>query len=218
MALKLSPTARIEGLEAAKRRIEQIEDRQSLSSKPMAELLNVSWPTLRGWCDSVGAFTDSKAFIRGGNGIEWEFDPVKTVDALLSHFRGELDKRQDHNRRVVESAGIEMDPSEASNIDIVDLKRQVDLTIAIQEQKMRVGGYVPAPEVTNFLRGYNQAAIGAVLGTGTSIDPTGALPSNIRSAMDELLREVAATMNQRCTEYIRSFSAGFVEAGDSRAV
>lgn len=218
MALSMSTSARIEALEAAKRRIDALEDDTAITSRPMSELLGVTWPTLRGWCNTLPAFDGSDAFVRGGNGIEWEFTPSKTVDTILAHFRGELASRQDRNRRVVESAGIDMDPNEASRIDIVDLKKQVDLTIAIQQQKLAMGGYIPAAKFIEVMRGYNQAAIGAVLGTDTLIDPTGALPPDIRAAMNEALRSVAATMNQRCADYIRSAGAGSFEAGDRRAV
>ncbi len=218
MPQPISISARIEALEAAKRRIEALDECEKMSSRPMSDLLGVTWPSLRKWCDSFQSFSDSGAFVRGGNGIEWEFDPQATVDALLAHFRGEMAQRQDRNRRVVESAGIHMDSVEAGQIDIAELKKQVDLTIAIQEQKMRMGGYTPSPKVSEFIRGYNQAAIGAVLGTETTIDPTGILPPNIRAAMNEELRKVAVTLNQRCTEFIRSFGAGSVEMGDRRAM
>lgn len=216
MPQPVSISARIEALEAAERRI-SLSEEPKLSSKPMAEALSVTWPTLRSWCD-LPAFDEAGAFVRGGNGIEWEFNPAKTVSTLLAHFRGEMARRQDRNRRVVESVGLDMDPTEAEHIDIVDLKKQVDLTIAIQQQKLAMGGYIPAAKFIEVMRGYNQAAIGAVLGTDTLIDPTGALPPDIRAAMNEALRSVAATMNQRCADYIRSAGAGSSEAGDRRAV
>jgi len=111
MAQTVSISSRIEALEAAERRISAIEETK-LSSKPMAEALSVSWPTLRAWCD-LPAFADSGAFVRGGNGIEWEVDPKKTVAALLAHLRGGNARRQDRNRRVVGTVGLAMDPDQA---------------------------------------------------------------------------------------------------------
>ena len=212
MPQPVSISARIEALEAAERRISAI-DEVKLSSKPMAELLSVTWPTLRGWCD-LPVFTDRGAFVRGGNGIEWEFNPRKTVDALLAHFRGELGKRQDRNRRVVESVGLQMDPGEAGNIDMAELTKQVNLTLAIQESKMKASGYVPATDLRDFLRGYNQAAVSAVLGVGSKIDPTGALPASIRTAMTEELRKVAVGIQAMCSKFVGEFGAGTHEAGD----
>lgn len=212
MAQTVSISSRIEALEAAERRISTIEATK-LSSMPMAEALSVSWPTLRRWCD-LPAFADSGAFVRGGNGIEWEFDPKKTVAALLAHFRGEMTKRQDRNRRVVESVGLDMDPEEAGRIDMAELTRQVNLTLAIQENKMKSGGYVPATDLRDFLRGYNQSAVSAVLGVGSKIDPTGALPASIRTAMTEELRKVAVGMQSMCSKFVRESGAGSNQAGD----
>lgn len=214
MAQSMSTSARIEALEAAKRRIEALDDEASRTSKPMAELLGVTWNTLRGWCNTIASFEGSSAFVRGGNGIEWEFHPGKTVDALLDHFRSEIAKRQDRNRRVVESVGLDMDPDEAGRIDMAELTKQVNLTLAIQENKMKAGGYVPASDLRDFLRGYNQAAVSAVLGVGSKIDPTGALPASIRTAMTEELRKVAVGMQTMCGKFVGEFGAGLNEAGD----
>ncbi|MGN6290404.1 MAG: hypothetical protein ACTHNA_14210 [Sphingopyxis terrae] len=212
MAQPVSISAHIERLEAAERRISAIEETK-LSSRPMADALSVSWPTLRKWCD-LPTFADSGAFVRGGNGIEWEFDPKKTVAALLAHFRGEIARRQDRNRRVVESVGLDMDPDEAGRIDMAELTKQVNLTLAIQENKMKSGGYVPATDLRDFLRGYNQSAVSAVLGVGSKIDPTGALPASIRTAMTEELRKVAVGMQSMCSKFVGEFGAGLNEAGD----
>lgn len=213
MVQAISTSARIEGLEAAQRRIEGL-DEGTLSSKPMAEILGVTWNALRAWCNTLPAFDGTGAFIRGGQGIEWEFNPSKTVEALLAHFRGEMEKRQDRNRRVVESVGIQMDSDEAGRIDMAELTKQVNLTIAIHEQKMKAGGFVPAGRLGDFLKGYNQTAIEAVLGVGTAIDPTGVIPANIRAAMTEELRTVAAKMQSRCSAFIGECSAGLIETGD----
>lgn len=217
MAQPVTTTARIDALEAAKKRIDALEDGIVLQSKPMAEALGIHWNALRGWCD-FPIFEGSDAFIRGGNGIPWEFDPRKTVGALLEHFRGEISKRQNRNRSFVASMGITMDDREAETIDIGELSKQVSLTLAMQEHKQKQGGYVPAQSMSEFLRGYNQAAVQAVLGVGSKIDPTGTLPASIRAAINEELRSVAVAMQLRCSQFVGDSGAGFVEAGDRGAM
>lgn len=217
MAQAITTTARIEALEAAKRRIGALEDGIVLQSVPMAEVLGVHWNALRGWCN-FPIFEGSGAFIRGGNGIAWEFDPRKTVDTLIEHFRGEIAKRQNRNRSFVASMGITMDEREAENIDIAELSKQVSLTLAMQEHKQKQGGYVPAVRMSEFIRGYNQAAVQAVLGVGSKIDPTGTLPPSIRAAINEELRSVAVAMQRRCSQFVGDPGAGFVEAGDRGAM
>jgi len=218
MAQKISTTSRIEALEAASRRIDTMDDDLTLSSTPMAEALGVTWNTLRGWCDTVEAFEGSGAFVRGGNGIAWEFHPRKTVDALLAHYRGEISKRQDRNRSFVASMGITMDEREAEVIDIAELSKQVSLTLAIQESKMKQGGYVPVHRVVEFLRAYNQAAVQGILGVGTKSDPTGALPATVRATMNDELRSVAVGLQKQCSKFIGEFGAGLIETGDRGAM
>jgi hypothetical protein len=213
MAQSVTTTARIDALEAAKKRIEALEDGIVLQSVPMAELLGIHWNALRGWCN-FPIFEGSGAFIRGGNGIAWEFDPRKTVDTLLAHFRGEISKRQDRNRNFVASMGITMDEREAETIDIGELSKQVSLTLAMQEHKMKQGGYVPVHRVVEFLRAYNQAVVQGVLGVGTKTDPTGNLPATVRATMNDELRSVAVNLQKRCSNFIGEFGAGLIEPGD----
>lgn len=217
MAQPVTTTARIDALEAAKKRIDALEDDIVLQSKPMAEALGIHWNALRGWCD-FPIFEGSNAFIRGGNGIPWEFNPRKTVDALLEHFRGEISKRQNRNRSFVASMGITMDDREAENIDIGELSKQVSLTLAMQEHKMKQGGYVPVHRVVEFLRAYNQAVVQGVLGVGTKSDPTGTLPATVRATMNDELRSVAVGLQKRCSNFIGEFGAGLIETGDRGAM
>lgn len=217
MAQAITSTARIEALEAAKRRIEALDEGTILNSVPMAEILGVHWNALRGWTN-FPIFDGTDAFVRGGNGIAWEFNPRKTVDALLEHFRGEIAKRQNRNRSFVASMGITMDDREAENIDIAELSKQVSLTLAMQDHKQKQGGYVPTQRVSEFLRGYNQAAVNGVLGVGSKIDPTGTLPASIRAAINEELRTVAAAMQRRCSHFVGEFGASLIEAGDRGAM
>jgi hypothetical protein len=198
-------------------RIEALDDDIKLSAKPMAEMLGIHWNTLSGWWD-FPIFNETDAFVRGGNGIAWEFNPRKTVDALLEHFRGEIAKRQNRNRSFVASMGITMDEREAENIDIAELSKQVSLTLAMQDHKQKQGGYVPTQRVSEFLRGYNQAAVNGVLGVGSKIDPTGTLPASIRAAINEELRSVAAAMQRRCSHFVGEFGASLIEAGDRGAM
>lgn len=217
MAQAITSTARIEALEAAKKRIEAHDDGTTLKSLAMAEALGVHWNVLRNWCN-IPTVEDSGAFIRGGNGIAWEFNATKTVEALIAHFKGEIAKRQNRNRSFVASMGITMDEREAENIDIAELSKQVSLTLAMQEHKMKQGGYIPVHRVVEFLRGYNQAVVQGVLGVGTKTDPTGNLPASVRTSMNDELRSVAVNLQKRCSNFIGEFGAGLIETGDRGAL
>lgn len=213
----ISANERLALLEKARDRIVAADDLETLSAQPMADMLGVSWPTLRAWT-RLPDIAASDAFVVGSHGIEWEFKPLATVDALLAHFRGELAKRQNANRRMVEATGIEVADDDAGQLDLADLQRQMQLTIMVQEAKTKQERLVRAETITDFMRGYNQATIEAVMGVGAKIDPTGALPAAVRAEMTEALRNVAVEINSKCRDFIGRFGARPIETGDPRGM
>lgn len=213
MPKPITISARIEGLVTAKARIDALPDGEKLSSKPMADILSVSWPTLRGWCE-FPALTG--AFVRGGNGIEWEFDPRKTVDALLEHFRADMAQRQERNARVIAATGVQLGEGEPIG-DIAEIDRQLALTMRVAEMKEKQGRYIPADEVRDFFRVYNQLVIESIMGVRSQVDPTGQLPASVAKAVNDGLIKVATEIQQKCKHYIGEQRAGLHETGAARA-
>lgn len=215
MPKPISISARIAALEAAKRRIDALENIENMSSRPMADILDVTWPTLRNWCE-FRSFEGTGAFVRGGNGIEWAFDPAKTVDTLLAHFRADMAERQDRNARIIASTGVELSDSEPIG-DIGEIDRQLALTMRVAEMKEKQGRYIPAEQVREFLRGYNQLVIESIMGVRSQVDPTGQLPAGVAKAVNDGLIKVATEIQQKCTSYIGEQRAGLHETGVARA-
>lgn len=214
MARSIDISARIDGLERALLRAKEFAKDERLGSTAMSQLAGVTWVALRGWCDEVSEFDGKNCFIRGGQGIAWEFDPVKTIETLLSHFKGEREKRTNQNRKVAQQVGLEQ--GDEAPADLNELSKQVNLTLTLTDAKMKQGGYVPSSKVSDFLAGYNTAAVNGVLGVKAQVDSTGALPPEVIAAMDERLRNVAVAMSKSVESFIREFDAGFVQNGDSR--
>ena len=86
--------ARIRRLEQAFEQANKMSADMTLSFEPMRELLGVSRQTLTAWANDITGFEDSGVFARGGNGIEWVFQPAATVGFLLHHFESERDTRR----------------------------------------------------------------------------------------------------------------------------
>lgn len=213
MAQTVSISSRIEALEAAERRISAIEETK-LSSKPMAEALSVSWPTLRAWCD-LPAFADSGAFVRGGNGIEWEFDPKKTVAALLAHFRGEIARRQDRNRRVADAAGFEIDPDEAGRLDIVELSRQNRLMTEVFESQVRRGDFVKRTHHEATVSGVYRGVRDGTLAILPTLDPTGRLFSlEQRKEIERVTIEMIISQKKHAQAELEAVGATLIEERD----
>jgi len=201
-----SHTARIKALEAAKSRAAKLKRGERLSAMPMAELLKVRWPTLRDWCDDLPGFAQSGCFIAGGNGIEWEFRAARTVDWLLSHFRGVVEKQAAESRRLSKAIGVTLPQSETPSL--AETKDLVNLTVTIVAAAEKQNFYTPAEEVAAFIEGYNEAVVSSILGVRTKIDPNGNLPIHVRKAVDEHLRSVAASVHARAQTFVEGKRAG----------
>jgi hypothetical protein len=212
MARSIDIKARISRLEAALERAKALPAGENLEASQMSELLDVSWVALKEWLDSVPAFDGSDAFVRGGQGIAWSFDPVKTTEILLEHYRSERDRRSNRAKTVMKQVGAET--SDEGPIEFSELTKQVDLTLKLTDAKEKQRGYIPASLFADFMVRYNTAAVQGVLGVKVQTDPTGALPPEISRLIDEHLRGVAAAMHRACEDCIKEFDARLVESGN----
>jgi hypothetical protein len=214
MARSIDISSRIAALERALARAKELPTDTRLGSAEMSSLADVSWVALRKWCDTVPEFDGRDCFVRGGQGIAWEFNPVKTITVLVQHFASERDRRSERNKEVAKQVGLEQ--SEEAPADLNELSKQVGLTLTLTEAKMKQSGYVPSAKVSDFIAGYNTAAVNGVLGVKAQVDSTGALQPQIIALIDEHLRNVAVSMSKSAESFIREFDAGFVQNGDSR--
>lgn len=212
MARSVDITSRIASLERALARAKELPKGETLEAKPMTELLGISWNALKEWCDAIPEFDGKGCFVRGGQGIAWEFQPVKTIETLLSHFNGERARRTDRNRQVAKQVGLES--NDPAPIDLGELSKTVDLTLKLTDAKEKQKGYIPAALFADFMIKYNTAAVQGVLGVKVQVDPTGSLPPEISKQIDEKLRGVAAAMHKVCEDCIKDFDARLVESGN----
>lgn len=209
-----SLTARIETLEAAKARAAKLKRGAKLSSLPMAKLIRVRWPTLREWCNDqhLAELEASGAVIRGGNGIEWEFDPRQTLKILLDHFRGRVEGQARKSRAIAKAVGINLSPEETAP-SFAETKDLVNLTLAVTAAQEKQGFFTRAETVADFIEGYNQTVVDGILGVRTKVDPNGNLPPQVRKAVDDHLRSLAAKVHARAEKYIGDQRAGLQQAG-----
>lgn len=211
-APKSSLTARLQKLEAAQARADKVKRGTRLSAKPMAELLGVTWTSLKDWCDEIAKLEASGAVQRGGNGVEWAFEPKRTVKILIDHFKGVQDKQAKKSREVASSVGITLPEGEAPSL--AEAKDMVKLTIEVTEAADKQGRYALASDMLSFITGYNQRVLDGILGVRTQVDPNGNLPAHIRSSIDDYLRQVAAAAHGEAARFIGEYSsAGLQQEG-----
>lgn len=189
-APKSSLTGRLQKLEAAQARADKVKRGTRLSAKPMAELLGVTWTSLKDWCDEIAKLESSGAVVRGGNGVEWSFEPKRTVKILIDHFRRLEAKEEKESREVIASVGARASGNPGN---LTTIKTKVDLTITLANARYKQGEFAKVARFNRVQRRLFEAWARGVLSTRTAIDPTGTLPPHVARAIDEYsLRQIAS--------------------------
>lgn len=214
MAKSIDISARIEGLERALKRAEALDKETVMDATPMAQLTGVTWAALRTWLDTFPEFDGTDCFVRGGQGIAWAIKPKATIEKLIEHFNAERGRRATRTRDVGIQVGLET--GDEAPQDLGELAKQVNLTLTLSEAKEKQRGYISAQQFSEFLAGYNTAAVEGVLGVKAQVDSTGSLPPEIIAQIDEHLRNVAVAMANRARQFIREFDARLDQSGDRR--
>lgn len=212
MARGTNTSGRIKRLEHALEQARKLPKKTVLESNPMRELLGYSWVQLRSWCDDYPHIEASGAFIRGGNGVAWQFKPLATVEALLAQFRSETEQNNRRNRRLQQAVGVDL-PETESSASLEETAKLVRLTLDVQKSKLDQGFYTPATTVMDFLDGYNRVVVEGILGAETEADPTGRLEPEVREAMNEALRNLAVRVHARAEAFIGEYRARAEQAG-----
>lgn len=212
MARGTDTGGRIKRLEHALEQARKLPKKTVLESNPMRELMGYSWVQLRNWCNDYPHIEASGAFIRGGNGVAWQFKPVATIEALLAQFRSEVDQNNRRNRRLQSAVGVSL-PEEESTASLDETAKLVRLTLEVQKTKLDQGQYTPTASVAEFLDSYNRVVVEGILGAETEADPTGRLDPAVREAMNEALRNLAVRVHAKAEAYIGEYRARAEQAG-----
>jgi hypothetical protein len=210
-APKSSLTARLQKLDAAKARADNVPRGTRLSAKPMAEMLGVTWISLKDWCNEIAKLESSGAVVRGGNGVEWSFEPKRTVKILIEHFKGVQTRQAAKSREVAASVGVTLPEGEAPSLS--ETKDMVNLTLSVTKAAGEQGQYVLAEDMMRFLIGYNQRVLDGILGVRTQVDPNGSLPAHVRSSIDGYLRQLATTVHGEAARFIGEFQGENLQQG-----
>ena len=183
-----SLSARLRQLEVAKARANALPRGAKLSFEPMRELLGLATrAALRDWCDSIEGFEASKAFVRGGNGIEWEFDPRKTVAFLLKHFKRKLSQQAKKAKAIKNAAGAaNQDDDELS---LVETRQAFELARAIKREKREDNDHCRKDHVEWLFSSAAEMVRNRVMAIATKCDPNGNWPPAYRKQLIEAQRE-----------------------------
>lgn len=185
-----SPAARLKMLERARARAKKVPRGKKLTANPMAGLLGVSWPTLKGWCREIPGFEASGVFEGGAQGIEYQFKPIGTINFLVRHFRAEQDKRIEASRRLAKMTGAEDLIAEDVEFSPEDLNKLLGLYEKIEAHKIRQGELLPGEKTRSDFNTYHLTIQQAALRSAQEEDPEGNWPPEMRKLWDARSRKL----------------------------
>lgn len=199
-----SPAVRVAELRKALDKAKKLPRKQTLTAKPMSELLGVSWPTLQKWCDDIPGFSTSQAFVRGDRGIEWTFHPVATVNGLIKHFEAEREARAakaNKLKRIITGSDA-TGPGE--DLSIEELAKTVQLYTQVQSMRERDGSRVDAGLAASAITTLCSEIQQAVMRSAQEEDPTGEWPAEVREAFENSMRRILLRIEQAGEKCLRT--------------
>lgn len=191
-----SPAARLKRLDISLAKAASLGLGEVLSAKPMAELLGVSWNSLRDWCDSFEGFEASGCFQRGGNGVEWQFNAVATILWLRHHFTLERERAEGESRRLKQIVGGDALDVLPDTFDLDQVAKMIRVSTELQAAKVKAGQLIDAGNAASALRQCFSQMQQAVLRAAQEQDPTGQWPPEIRESFEDATRTILLRMEQ----------------------
>lgn len=168
---------------------------QVLTQAPMCELLGVKPATLRPWLDDEEV-ENSGAFIRGGRGADYSFDPIATIWVLIRFFERQRDAKASQNmrlRRMV--AGDRLDDA-PDDMTVRDVREAMQLHLQILEADKEAGRLIDAEASA---RRYSELVLAmreACLSAPQKLDPTNQWEPEFREKFDNALADFMVLLRQ----------------------
>lgn len=211
-----SPRERLRRLDAARSDfIATLAGDQLLGAKPMAQLLRVSWNTLKEWVDANPDLERSGAVVRGGLGIGYEFRPLATMDGLVAWFTGECERIEARNRedqKLVAGAAAQAVPAE---FDLDRMAKLLSTSTRFQETLERQAELVRAAEVKSVLREGFSAIQQAGVMAAQEADPTGQWSPETRDIVEGVIRAMLLRQQRAAQETLEKLRGRHSQPGEA---
>lgn len=179
--------------------------------KLFTDFLGFSWPTVRKWVNDYPTLDNPHNLRRGGQGSRYEFNPRRTLRALVVLATQQSESLISDNVEIRRKIGVDLpDTERAATLD--ETKSLINMTLTVEAAAKEQGKYTPTEEMIAFLEGYNEAVVSGILGVKTKTDPNGKLPPNVRAEMDGYLRKVTADVHEKAGKFIEEQRARLQQA------
>lgn len=168
---------------------------QTLTFKPMCDLLRVTRPTLREWVQEP-EIEASGAFTPGALGVEYKFNVMATLWVLIRFWERKRDERIIENMRVRDAvAGDKLDgaPTDMTVKDATDAYR---LALQILTAEREAGRLADVAEVEAKFSGLVLVLRDTLLSAPQRLDPTSEWTPEFREKFDNALADCMVLLRQ----------------------
>lgn len=168
---------------------------ETLKFEPMCKLLGVGRDALRDWCNEP-EIAESGALIPGGNGMQYQFNPIATIWVLIRFFERKIEKRVRDNLKMREAvAGDSLDAVPAE-MTLRDAREALALRLQLIEAEKQAGELVSRSEVEAAFNGLTVAIREALLSAPQKLDPTNHWKPEFRETFDNVLADLMVQLRQ----------------------
>jgi hypothetical protein len=198
-ASPVSPRTKIERLKMALPAARKLKPNETLTAKPMAELIGVRWPTLREWVDECPGLESAGAVLRGGQGTEYIFRPKAAINALIKHFGSQVAQAAKKARRTRQIIGAESMLDVPEDFSLDETRKLLDTAIRFQDAKVNSGELVRRNHVVAILNRTFPEMLHAGLLAAQQADPNGRWSPDQRIAAETVARMMLAAQQSIIT-------------------
>lgn len=216
-------TRYLPGMKASRRKL---KDARIVQGTELADMIGATWRVLKARILRDSAFPVVE---RGANGKAWSFEAIAVLDYLIADTEQLAAQRVKNAARMARMAGVTAGPDNAP-VDIAmvddmlaaqavdsatDLAAQSRALNALAQAQMTThrlkqlqGEYVLADDHRRIVSVIMSTMQNETLAIASRLDPTGTLPTETRTALDNELRNVLLTVKAACERALRSAGAG----------
>lgn len=142
----------------------------------------------------------------GSNGRDYQIPTQKSLKHLISACDKKLATASSRSNEMADIIGVSLPATEQGG-SLSDLNMMTRMTISVVQEREKQGGYIPVPVVKDFIGGFCSSVTRSILGVKVQVDPTGSLPPEVASDMEEYLRRVAAAAQTAAAKFVEEYDA-----------
>ena len=186
---------------------------ETIGQKPMCELIGVKPATLRPWLDDAEV-EGSGAFVRGGRGVDYQFNPIATIWVLIRYFERLRDEKINHNQRIREMvAGDKLDDIPLE-MPMREVREAMDINLRILAQEKEAGLLVDAAASRATFQELLLGVRDTLLSAPQRLDPENTWATELRESVDDALSDCLVLLREAGEEILTDGGAVLTKRAD----